>query len=80
MKYWYSHAVLMKTIRRSCSFLELEKQVPTPFVSLAVVLAENLNYRCFLFQTYLFNDFHYTILNEYPSYKNFFIIISQFSI
>lgn len=42
LKYWHSHVVLMKTIQRSCPFLELEKQVPTPFVSQAVVLAENL--------------------------------------
>lgn len=26
VKYWYSQAILMKTIQRSCSFLELEKQ------------------------------------------------------
>lgn len=79
LKYWYSHAVLMKTIQRSCSFLELEKQVPTPSVSLAVVLAENWHYRCFLFQTYLFNDFCYTMLNDYPVYKRSSTIRSQFS-
>lgn len=76
---WYSLAVLIKTIQRSCSFFELKKQVLTPFVSLAVVLAENWCYQCFLFQTYLLNDFHYTIPSDYLIYKHS-PISSQFNI
>lgn len=76
VKYWYSQAILIKTIQKSCSFLELEKQIPTPSVNLAVAMIENC--QCFLFQTYLFSDFHGTIPHGCPATNTF--ISCQFRI